>query len=131
MRPLGRVGVISRHATGPAAATAASLQRRTMETLHFDVITIGSGGGAKVSTPAHNLGFRVAMLEHGFDVRLPDDVRAAEVHKDGLGGTCLNRGCIPSKMLIHPADVVTEIKEASRFDLKVSFDGVDMDRLVS
>jgi dihydrolipoamide dehydrogenase len=98
---------------------------------HFDIITLGSGGGAKVSTPAHNLGYKVAMLEHGFDVRLPEDSRSCEAHMDGLGGTCLNRGCIPSKMLIHPADVVTEIKEAARFDLKVTFEGVDMDRLVS
>ncbi|MDE2222622.1 MAG: dihydrolipoyl dehydrogenase [Candidatus Omnitrophica bacterium] len=66
----------------------------------FDVITIGSGGGAKISSPAASLGFKVAVIE-----------------KDRLGGTCLNRGCIPSKMLIHPADVAVEIKEAHRFDI--------------
>lgn len=97
-----------------------------MERLHFDIITIGSGGGAKISTPANKLGFKVAMLEHGFDVRLP-----GEAHRDGLGGTCLNRGCIPSKMLIHPADVVTEIKEAARFNITASFGGVDMEKLVT
>src|SRR5579871_2885713 len=66
----------------------------------FDVITIGSGGGAKISSPAASMGLKVAVIE-----------------KDGLGGTCLNRGCIPSKMLIHPADVAIEIKEAHRFDI--------------
>ena len=66
----------------------------------FDVITIGSGGGAKISSPAASMGFKVAVIE-----------------KDRLGGTCLNRGCIPSKMLIHPADVAMEIKEAHRFDI--------------
>ena len=66
----------------------------------FDVITIGSGGGAKISSPAASMGLKVAVIE-----------------KDRLGGTCLNRGCIPSKMLIHPADVAIEIKEAHRFDL--------------
>src|SRR5277367_6343239 len=66
----------------------------------FDVITIGSGGGAKISSPAASLGLKVAVIE-----------------KDRLGGTCLNRGCIPSKMLIHPADVAMEIKEAHRFDI--------------
>jgi len=66
----------------------------------FDVITIGSGGGAKISSPAASMGFKVAVIE-----------------KDSLGGTCLNRGCIPSKMLIHPADVAIEIKEAHRFDI--------------
>jgi len=113
------------------ARQAARFCGSAMETLHFDIITIGSGGGAKVSTPAHKLGFKVAMLEHGFNVRLPDDVRAAEAHKHGLGGTCLNRGCIPSKMLIHPADVATELREASRFHLRARFDGVDLDGLVS
>ncbi len=66
----------------------------------FDIITIGSGGGSKISSPAASLGFKVAVIE-----------------KDRLGGTCLNRGCIPSKMLIHPADVALHIKEAHRFDI--------------
>ena len=66
----------------------------------FDLITIGSGGGAKISSPAASMGLKVAVIE-----------------KDRLGGTCLNRGCIPSKMLIHPADVAIEIKEAHRFDI--------------
>src|SRR5580704_16141401 len=66
----------------------------------FDVITIGSGGGAKISSPAASMGLKVAVIE-----------------KDRLGGTCLNRGCIPSKMLIHPADVAIEIKEAHHFNI--------------
>ncbi|MBF0490927.1 MAG: dihydrolipoyl dehydrogenase [Candidatus Omnitrophica bacterium] len=66
----------------------------------FDIITIGSGGGSKISSPAASMGFKVAVIE-----------------KDRLGGTCLNRGCIPSKMLIHPADVAMQIKDARRFDI--------------
>lgn len=66
----------------------------------FDIITIGSGGGAKITSPAASKGFKVAVIE-----------------KDKLGGTCLNRGCIPSKMLIHPADVALAIKDAKRFDI--------------
>lgn len=66
----------------------------------YDVIVIGSGGGAKITSPAARLGFKVACIE-----------------KDALGGTCLNRGCIPSKMLIHPADVAREIQEAKKFDI--------------
>ncbi|MFA5060138.1 MAG: dihydrolipoyl dehydrogenase [Candidatus Omnitrophota bacterium] len=68
----------------------------------FDVIVIGSGGGAKITSPAARLGLKVAVIE-----------------KDALGGTCLNRGCIPSKMLIHPADVAVSIKEASKFDIHI------------
>ena len=67
----------------------------------FDLITIGSGGGAKISSPAASMGLKVAVIE-----------------KDRLGGTCLNRGCIPSKMLIHPADIAMEIKEAHRFNIR-------------
>ncbi len=66
----------------------------------YDVITIGSGGGAKITSPAASMGLKVAVIE-----------------KDKLGGTCLNRGCIPSKMLIHPADVAIQIKQAKRFDI--------------
>jgi mycothione reductase len=80
----------------------------------FDVITIGSGGGAKISSPAASMGLKVAVIE-----------------KDRMGGTCLNRGCIPSKMLIHPADVAVEIKGARRFDIHNDPDfSVDFARLV-
>lgn len=68
----------------------------------FDCIVIGSGGGAKIITPASKLGLKIAVIE-----------------KDALGGTCLNRGCIPSKMLIHPADVALTIHEAKKFDIDV------------
>eukprot|EP00494_Astrolonche_serrata_P028898 UN29165 len=59
----------------------------------YDLIIIGSGGGTKLR-PAADLGRKVAIIE-----------------KEDLGGTCLNRGCIPSKMLIYPADLVTHWKE--------------------
>src|SRR3990167_7268769 len=77
--------------------------RRKIGMKTFDVIVIGSGGGAKITSPAARLGLKVACIE-----------------KDALGGTCLNRGCIPSKMLIHPADVAITIKEAARFDITVN-----------
>jgi dihydrolipoamide dehydrogenase len=67
----------------------------------YDVIVLGSGGGAKITSPAARMGLKVACIE-----------------KDALGGTCLNRGCIPSKMLIHPADVAVAVREASRFDIR-------------
>ena len=56
---------------------------------NYDLIIIGSGGGAKLR-PAADLGKKVAIIE-----------------KEDLGGTCLNRGCIPSKMLIYPSDLIT------------------------
>lgn len=80
-------------------------------TKHYDVIVIGSGGGTKLVTPVAKLGKKVAIIEKG-----------------PLGGTCLNRGCIPSKMLIHTAQLASLIRDAHRFeievkgDLKVSFE---------
>jgi mycothione reductase len=81
----------------------------------YDVIVIGSGGGAKITSPAAHRGLKVACVE-----------------KDALGGTCLNRGCIPSKMMIHPADVAMTIKEAGRFDIHLNPQfNVDFAKLVT
>ena len=81
----------------------------------FDVLVIGSGGGSKLVKPVSKKGLKVAVVE---------------MHK--FGGTCLNHGCIPSKMLIHVADVATTIREAAKFQLKVSQDiEVDFEALVT
>ena len=81
----------------------------------YDIIVIGSGGGSKITRPAANMGKKVAIIESG-----------------RLGGTCLNHGCIPSKMLIHPADVVEEIRGAEKFSLTVDQNiSVDFKGLVS
>jgi dihydrolipoamide dehydrogenase len=66
----------------------------------YDLIVIGTGGGTKLVRPAAALGLKVAVVEKG-----------------RLGGTCLNHGCIPSKMLIHSADVMRTIEESNRFEL--------------
>lgn len=68
----------------------------------FDVIVIGSGGGTKLVRPVAKLGKKVAIIE-----------------KAELGGTCLNRGCIPSKMLIHVADLATTIEKSKKFELNL------------
>ncbi|TGK04076.1 dihydrolipoyl dehydrogenase [Leptospira langatensis] len=68
----------------------------------YDMLVIGSGGGTKLVTPPSKLGYKVAILE-----------------KESLGGTCLNRGCIPSKMVIYPAEILALAKEASRFQLDI------------
>ncbi|MDD3604736.1 MAG: dihydrolipoyl dehydrogenase [Kiritimatiellae bacterium] len=67
----------------------------------FDVIVIGSGGGMKIARPAAQRGLKTALIE-----------------RDALGGTCLNRGCIPSKMLIYPADLVHLMRRAPQLNLK-------------
>lgn len=74
----------------------------------FDMMVIGSGSGLEVSSEAADRGLSVAVVEHG-----------------PFGGTCLNRGCIPSKMLIHSADVMETIRRAELFGIKAQ--GVDVD----
>jgi len=79
----------------------------------FDLIIIGSGAGLNIAEPLASQGLKVAIIEKG-----------------PLGGTCLNRGCIPSKMLIHSADVVETIKNAHLFGIKVGGYDVDFPSIV-
>jgi len=74
----------------------------------FDVIVIGSGSGGEIVD---------AALSHGFSV--------AWIEKGPLGGTCLNVGCIPSKMLIYPADRIVEIQEAEKLGIKAEIKDID------
>lgn len=68
----------------------------------YDLIVIGSGSGQDVAVAAANqLNWKVAIIEKG-----------------ALGGTCLNRGCIPSKMLIYTADIAETIRQASKFGIE-------------
>ncbi len=81
---------------------------------NYDVIVIGSGGGTKLVVPVTQFGKKVAIIE-----------------REKLGGTCLNRGCIPSKMLIHVADLAEIAREANRFELGVDEKiGIEFDKLI-
>lgn len=77
-----------------------------MET--FDVLVIGSGAGMHIAERALMEGMTVALVEMG-----------------PLGGTCLNRGCIPSKMVIYPMDVVQMIREAGKLGINARVDTID------
>ncbi|MFQ5951369.1 MAG: FAD-dependent oxidoreductase, partial [Candidatus Geothermarchaeales archaeon] len=79
----------------------------------FDLVVIGGGSGLDVAVDMADQGWTVAVVERG-----------------PLGGTCLNRGCIPSKMLIHSADVVETIKTASLFGVKVKGYEIDFASIV-
>ncbi len=68
---------------------------------NYDVIVVGSGGGMKLALPAASMGLKTALID-----------------RDALGGTCLNRGCIPSKMLIYPTELPGLIQRAHRISVK-------------
>ena len=79
----------------------------------YDVIVIGSGSGGEIVDSAIRNGFSVAWVDKG-----------------PLGGTCLNVGCIPSKMLIYPADRVMEIKEAEKLGIKAEIKDIDFKKIM-
>ena len=79
----------------------------------FDLIVIGSGSGLEVSAEAAGRGMSVAVVEEG-----------------PFGGTCLNRGCIPSKMLIHCADVMETIQRSELFGIKARVESVDWQHII-
>ena len=75
-----------------------------------DLVILGGGsGGYAAALRAAELGMSVVMVE-----------------KDKVGGTCLHRGCIPTKALLHSAEIVDTFKDAAQFGIVGSFDKVDM-----
>ena len=74
---------------------------------HFSLAIIGSGSGNNL-VPDDDAQGPVALIEAGV-----------------FGGTCLNRGCIPSKILVHTADVAVQARTASRFGIDAEVTGVD------
>ena len=81
----------------------------TAETTH-DVVVLGGGsGGYACALRAAELGLKVALVE-----------------KDLLGGTCLHRGCIPTKALLHAAEVADTAREAAHFGVRATLEGIDM-----
>jgi len=75
-----------------------------------DVVILGAGsGGYAAALRAAELGLSVAMVE-----------------KDKVGGTCLHRGCIPTKALLHSAEIADSARESEQFGVRASFDSIDM-----
>ena len=78
-----------------------------------DIVVVGGGPGG------YGVAFRAAA--RGLDVGL--------VESDKVGGTCLHRGCIPSKAILHVAEVLEEVHRAADLGLDVSFNGLKGDNL--
>ena len=80
----------------------------------FDLIVIGSGAGTHVASAASHEGLKVALVDQG-----------------PAGGTCLNNGCIPSKMLIYPADVIRTIQDARAVGVHAGINEIDFPAIMS
>ena len=88
----------------------------------YDVVILGGGsGGYACALRSAQLGLKVALVEKG-----------------KLGGTCLHQGCIPTKALLHAAEVADTAREGVQFGVKTTFESIDMagvhsykDRVVS
>jgi len=79
----------------------------------YDVIVVGSGSGMAIVENAIQAGLRVALVDKG-----------------PAGGTCLNVGCIPSKMLLAVADRIMEIRKADRFGIRAHIQSVDFGQVM-
>jgi dihydrolipoyl dehydrogenase len=81
----------------------------------FDLIVLGAGsGGYACALRAAQLGLTVALVE-----------------KDKVGGTCLHRGCIPTKAMLHAAEVADSVRNGSQFGIHAAIDKVDLSGVVS
>ncbi len=76
----------------------------------YDIVILGGGsGGYACALRSAELGKRVALIEQG-----------------KVGGTCLHRGCIPTKALLHAAEIADQARESESFGVRASLDGIDM-----
>ncbi len=81
-----------------------------MSEQNFDIVVLGGGsGGYAAALRAVQLGFTVALVE-----------------RDKLGGTCLHRGCIPTKALLHAAEVADYTRDSAKYGVKATFEGIDI-----
>ena len=80
--------------------------------MHDIVILGGGSGGYACALRASQLGLSVVLIE-----------------KDKLGGTCLHRGCIPTKALLHAAEVADTAREGENFGVHSTFNGIDMSKV--
>ncbi|MBF4576443.1 dihydrolipoyl dehydrogenase [Frondihabitans sp. VKM Ac-2883] len=86
-----------------------------MSEQNFDLVVLGGGsGGYAAALRASELGQSVAIIE-----------------KDKVGGTCLHRGCIPTKALLHSAEVADVSRESLKYGVDVDFQGVDIARVTT
>src|ERR1700761_7023364 len=81
----------------------------------YDIVILGGGsGGYACALRAAEMGKRVALIE-----------------KDRVGGTCLHKGCIPTKALLHSAEIADAARESETFGVRSTYEGIDIDGVQS
>lgn len=86
-----------------------------MSGTQFDLVILGGGsGGYAAALRGAQLGLSVALIE-----------------KDKLGGTCLHYGCIPTKALLHAAEVADSTRESEQFGVRATLEGIDVPQVIS
>lgn len=84
--------------------------KESVQVSNFDLVVLGGGsGGYAAALRGAQLGLSVALIE-----------------ADKLGGTCLHRGCIPTKALLHAGEIADGAREASHFGVNATFNSIDM-----
>lgn len=84
--------------------------KESAEVSNFDLVVLGGGsGGYAAALRGAQLGLSVALIE-----------------ADKLGGTCLHRGCIPTKALLHAGEIADGARDASHFGVNATFNSIDM-----
>ena len=87
-----------------------SLVKESIHVSNFDLVVLGGGsGGYAAALRGAQLGLSVALIE-----------------ADKLGGTCLHRGCIPTKALLHAGEIADGARDASHFGVNATFNSIDM-----
>jgi dihydrolipoamide dehydrogenase len=104
------LGARTASAASPRTAPYARPQEQQVTDTQSDLVILGGGsGGYAAALRASELGRSVVLIE-----------------RDKVGGTCLHRGCIPTKALLHAGEVADTARESAQFGVNATFEGIDM-----
>src|ERR1700685_1111510 len=95
---------------GRPPASLDTRRRHSVTDHQSDIVILGGGsGGYAAALRAAELGKSVVLIE-----------------RDKVGGTCLHRGCIPTKALLHAGEIADAARESAQFGVQATFNGIDM-----
>lgn len=100
----------ARHENNHLSVKLINEELSTLSESTYDIVILGAGsGGYATALRAAQLGMTVALIDG-----------------DKVGGTCLHRGCIPTKAYLHAAETAEAVRESAKFGVNSTFNGIDM-----